>query len=205
VTGKIHRGVIHRDDVVTINGATYKVTLIDVIPNQVEYAKEGANVGLHLSTMNTNLFKRGDVVTAKKFEPAPPKNTFICDVCKKELPIKYRHNGNTCVECAQARKEQDSQPRASAQKDEFCLGTFNFTEEDRQPLKNAARRYMPSALDTIEAQLTLLKTLSLVMEVSVVELKTEFSWKIPDAMPEEIKKERFTSALVAETSSAAFI
>ena len=131
VTGKIHSGVIHRYDVVTINGATYKVILIDVIPNQVEYAKEGANVGLHLSTINTNLFKRGDVVTTKKFEPAPPKYTFICDVCKKELPIKYRHNGNTCVECALARKEQDSQPRASAQKDEFCIGTFNFTEEDR--------------------------------------------------------------------------
>lgn len=108
VTGKIHRGVIHRNDVVTINGATYTVTLIDVIPNQVEYAKEGANVGLHLSTMNSSAFKRGDMVTAKRFETAPTKNTFICDVCKKELPIKYRHNGNTCVECA----EEKSVPAA---------------------------------------------------------------------------------------------
>lgn len=101
VTGKIHRGVIHRDDAVTINGATYTVTLIDVIPNQVEYAKEGANVGLHLSTMNAALFKRGDLVTAKRFEATPQTNTFICDVCKQEFPIKYRHKGNTCVKCAE--------------------------------------------------------------------------------------------------------
>lgn len=196
VTGKIHRGVIHRDDAVTINGATYSVTLIDVIPNQVEYAKEGANVGLHLSTMNAALFKRGDVVTAKRFESTPLKNTFLCNVCKKELPIKYRHSGNTCVKCAEARKEQIAQPRTSVHKNEFCLGTFNFTEEDRQSLKAAALRYMPPVLDTVDAQLALLKTLSLVMEVSVVELKTEFSWKIPEAMPDEMKKERFISALV---------
>ena len=101
--------------------------------------------------------------------------------------------GNTVSRTADEHKTQTSE---SVQKDEFFLGTFNFTEEDRQPLKNAALRYLPTALDTIEAQLSLLKTLSLVMEVSVVELKTEFSWKIPDAMPEEMKKERFTSALI---------
>ena len=196
VTGKIHRGIIHRNDIVTINGSTYTVTLIDVIPNQVEYATAGANVGLHLSTTNASAFKHGDVVTTKRFESTSPKNTFICDVCKKEFSVEHKHSGNTCVKCAEAGKEQLAQSHTSIRKDAFCLGTFNFTEEDRQLLKAAALRYLPPELDTAEAQLHMLKTLSLVMDVSVVELKTEFFWKIPEAMPDEMKKQRFTSAFV---------
>lgn len=66
VTGKIRRGVIHICDTVTINNRNYTVTAIDVIPNQVQYAKEGMHAGLHLSTMDASLFKRGDVVTSKR-------------------------------------------------------------------------------------------------------------------------------------------
>lgn len=64
VTGKIKRGTIHIHDTVTINGKSYTVTLIDVIPNQVEYAEEGMNAGLHLSTSDSDLFMRGDIVFA---------------------------------------------------------------------------------------------------------------------------------------------
>ncbi len=101
VTGKIRRGVIHCNDIVTINNATYKVVLIDVIPNQVEYAKAGTNVGLHLSTMNAGAFSYGDMVTAKRCPAVAQKNTFVCDICRKELSIKYRHHGNTCAKCAE--------------------------------------------------------------------------------------------------------
>lgn len=199
VTGKITNGVIHRNDTVTINNAAYTVTLIDVIPNQVEYAKRGANVGLHLSTMNANLFKRGDVVTSKRFEDTATKsNTFVCDACGKEFPIKYRHSGNVCAECYPAKPipTPKSESAEGMDKEAFHLGTFNFSDEERQKLKVAALRYMPPALDTVESQLSLLKTLSLVMAISIVEMKAEVSWRIPDSMPDELKKERFVSVLI---------
>ena len=93
-------------------------------------------------------------------------------------------------------KDNDQKDQKSDNAHNFCLGTFSFTEEDRQKLKVISLRYMPLDLNTAESQLVLLKTLSLVMDVSVVELKTELSWKIPDEMSDEKKKEHFTRALV---------
>lgn len=79
---------------------------------------------------------------------------------------------------------------------EFNLGHFNFEDADRQKIKTVAIRYMPTELGNVEAQLEILKSLSAVMDIGVTELKTEFSWKIHEGMPDEIKKERFKSALV---------
>lgn len=103
---------------------------------------------------------------------------------------------NLCAERNATKPTTKSKSTKGNIKAEFNLGTFNFSDEDRQKLKTAALRYMPPTLDTVESQLSLLKTLSLVMDVSVVELKTGISWKIPDSMPAELRKERFTTALV---------
>ena len=102
LTGKIRRGVIHRGDTVTVNQASYTVTRIDVIPNQVEYASEGMDAGLLLSTTDTSLFRRGDRVTAKRIAESAPQNTFVCEICKQEKRIKYRHTGYVCTACAEA-------------------------------------------------------------------------------------------------------
>lgn len=82
VTGKIRRGVIHIHDTVTINNRNYTVTAIDVIPNQVAYAKEGAHAGLHLSSMDACLFKRGDVVISKRIPTgaAQPTGELLDDI-----------------------------------------------------------------------------------------------------------------------------
>ncbi|MCH5183146.1 MAG: hypothetical protein J1E00_03140 [Oscillospiraceae bacterium] len=63
VTGRVSQGVIHLRDTVTINGAPYTVTCIDVPPTQEKSAGVGKNVGLRLSTLDAGLFKRGDLVT----------------------------------------------------------------------------------------------------------------------------------------------
>lgn len=63
VTGRISQGVVHLMDTVTVNGAQYAVTLIDTPPTQDRSAGVGQNVGLHLSTRESGLFKRGDLIS----------------------------------------------------------------------------------------------------------------------------------------------
>lgn len=116
ITGQIQNGVIHLHDTVTINDSQYKVVQIDVIRQQVAYAKRGTYVGLHLSAMDANLFKHGDVVTARRAEDSVKKNTFVCAVCKKERPIKYRHIENICADCASSK---NAKPHSSISPDEY--------------------------------------------------------------------------------------
>lgn len=42
------------------------------------------------------------------------KRTFVCNICKKELNIKYRYKDNICVECCE-------KPLRSEQKDSECV------------------------------------------------------------------------------------
>mgnify|MGYP003295929090 CR=1 FL=1 len=68
VTGVISHGTINTDDVITVNGETYTVFMIDAVdpdtntPGNVDSASEGMSVALHLSTMDSSPFAQGDVV-----------------------------------------------------------------------------------------------------------------------------------------------
>lgn len=68
LTGIINQGTINTDDVITVNGETYTVFMIDAVdpdtntPGNVDSASEGMSVALHLSTMDSSLFAQGDVV-----------------------------------------------------------------------------------------------------------------------------------------------
>lgn len=110
VTGTIKKGCIYESDTVLINGCTYTVKRIHVRTNETDHATAGMNVGLLLSTMDAGLFKRGDVVTLKALPENQSKTTFVCDVCEKELPLKYRHKGNTCVTCSESKTVHTTQP-----------------------------------------------------------------------------------------------
>ena len=156
LTGKIKRGVIHRNDIVTVNNTEYTVTLIDAPPNKVEYAKEGANVGIHLSTMEAGLFKHGDVVTSKCFEEKIATNTFICDSCKKEFAIKYRHKGNICVECAKSKKSPDKAAVSpfNIENANQIVQSFGTTVPDEyiKNLKKYAVQFIPGPIDDVSTQ-----------------------------------------------------
>lgn len=125
----------------------------------------------------------------------PRSKMFVCNVCGKSLPTKYLHSGSTCAECHTRYHASKSQSDKDKRKPILPLGSFDFTEDDREKLKDVAIRYMPSTLTTVEAQLSLLRTLSFVMEISSVELKTAILWKIPNEMPDEEKEKRFKFAL----------
>lgn len=107
LTGTIQKGVIHRNDTVMVNQANYTVTRIDVIPNEVDSASAGTNAGLTLNTMDASKFRRGDRITART---CAAQSTFICDVCKKELPIKYRRKSNICADCVASGRKKTASP-----------------------------------------------------------------------------------------------
>lgn len=102
LTGKIEEGTIRLGDVVTISGKEYKVKKIDMMRKSLDYAEKGDNIGLFVDSFEPNNFKRGDII-AKSDKKT--KNTFVCSVCKRELPLKYRHNEIYCSDCAQNKKE----------------------------------------------------------------------------------------------------
>ena len=80
LTGRIKRGVIRRNDVVTVKNAQFVVTLIDVIPNQVEFAEAGMNAGLHLNTFDASFFNAGDVVFAKRTPSETANDEYLDDI-----------------------------------------------------------------------------------------------------------------------------
>lgn len=69
VTGKINKGFIQINDKVKIKGKKYTVIMIDALvktgsktPSQVNCAGEGLEVALHLSTMDSSMISRGNIV-----------------------------------------------------------------------------------------------------------------------------------------------
>ena len=197
--GKISSGVVCFGDIITVNGKEYKVIGIEMFGKLLDSAKEGDYIGLLIETFNPENFKRGDIVSALK-KTEKPQNTFVCKKCKRELNIKYLHKNDTCAECfSTSDNKSNSETVTNIDKPkhkDFNLGYFKFEDNDRQKIKSAAIRYMPAELGNVGTQLEILKSLSAVMDIGVIELKTEFSWKIPENMPDELKKQRFKSALV---------
>ena len=78
------------------------------------------------------------------------------------------------------------------------LGTYSFSDAERQRIKNIAVKYLPEDLGNPTAQRQILNYLSSVMSLTVVEMKTELSWDICEKIPEAHRKDEFDSAL-AET------
>lgn len=120
VTGTIKKGCIYENDTVVINGCSYTVNRIHARINETrihdtDHAAAGTNVGLLLSTMDAKLFHRGDVVTMKALPKNQKKTTFLCDICGKELPVKYQHKGNTCAACSEAKTVRTVQPAPQPQ------------------------------------------------------------------------------------------
>ena len=46
----------------------------------------------------------GQKVITNHSTDTSPNNTFVCDICKKELPKKYLHSYNICADCANTRR-----------------------------------------------------------------------------------------------------
>lgn len=44
-------------------------------------------------------------------------NTFVCEVCKKELPKKYLHSHSVCADCANAKAKSTSLPKSTIKLD----------------------------------------------------------------------------------------
>lgn len=200
LTGKISSGVVCVGDIVTVDSKEYKVIGIEMFRKLLDSAKEGDNIGLLIEAFNPKIFKKGDIVFAAK-KTEKPQNTFVCKKCKRELNIKYLHNNNnTCAECFSANDNKSNSETvtniAEPKHQELNLGCFKFDDAERQNIRAVAIRYMPTELGNIEAQLEIFKSLSAVMNIEVTELKTEFSWRMPENMPDELKEKRFKSALV---------
>lgn len=53
----------------------------------------------YCSECYNKMFANGVLTTENTPSDTPSKNTFVCDICKKDLPIKYRHKDNICVDC----------------------------------------------------------------------------------------------------------
>jgi len=71
---------------------------------------------------------------------APTKETFVCDICKTERPTKYRHNGNTCADCAELGHKPIS-PQSYT--DLICIGSQHISGSNMRILCQTA--YSPSA------------------------------------------------------------
>lgn len=153
VTGTIKRGVIHRNDAVSINDAIYTVTAIDKLPHRIEFAGEGMRVGLHLPTTNLDAFKPGDVVTDFT---GPKRSTFVCDVCKLELPIAYRHAGNTCAECVRTGRAGN---RAAAP------DPHTVPEKYLSDLREYAIRLLPTGTSDVTTQRAMFRMVGAVIPV----------------------------------------
>lgn len=199
LTGRISSGTVCFGDTVIVNDKEYKVIGIEMFRKLVNNAKEGDNIGLLIETFDPQNFKRDDIVSAPK-KISETKDTFVCKKCKRELTLKYLHKNDICAECfdkgVNENNGENVKNSPKLESKDFKLGTFSFEDDDRQKIKAVAIRYMPTDLRMVEAQLELLKSLSCVMNVGVIELKTKLSWKIPEGMPDEMKENRFKSALV---------
>lgn len=77
------------------------------------------------------------------------------------------------------------------------LGTFSFSDADRQKLMALPKKGLPEKSDTADAQHNLLDVLDSVMDTSLVRLKTDHFWNIPDEMSESEKVNRFRGNVCA--------
>ncbi|MBQ9762041.1 MAG: hypothetical protein IJV82_03080 [Oscillospiraceae bacterium] len=105
VEGIISSGLIRTNDKVAVNGKSVSVRGIKVKTGLIEQAKaSNETVALLLDEKDSaDCFKAGGILTTEQCAGTSSNaNTFICDVCRKEFPIKYRHTSNTCVECKEA-------------------------------------------------------------------------------------------------------
>lgn len=64
------------------------------------------------------------------------------------------------------------------------LGTFSFSDEDRQKLMELPKKGLPEKTNTAQAQIALLDVLDSVMDTTVIRLNTTIFWKSPEEMPE---------------------
>lgn len=86
------------------------------------------------------------------------------------------------------------QPGSTPQK--LDLGTFFFTDADRQKLAVLPKKGLPEKTNTPEAQIALLDVLDSVMDTNVTRLKTTIFWSYPDGMPEEEKTKQIRADTV---------
>ncbi len=197
--GIILSGQIKANNEIFANGKSFLVRGLKTKNGVVDLAKASdENVALLLDEkLSADDFKAGDIVTANRSEePSSKSNTFVCDVCGKELNIKYLHTKNTCSNCITSKEKTPPAPSTNNKKAEFCLGSFNFSDNDRQPIKALAIQYLPADYDSADGQLQILEYLSSVMSIDVVKIKTEFSWNALKSASDEMKKEKLTAALV---------
>ena len=123
IDGIVQKGQIFVDEYIVANGKSFKVRGIKTENGISDKATVGtAKVGLLLDeTESADYFKSGDIVTSKRFEDTAPKsNTFVCDVCGKELPVKYRHSGNVCAECYPAKPTHTPKGESTEDNDKTC-------------------------------------------------------------------------------------
>lgn len=72
----------------------------------------------------------------------------------------------------------------------LSLGTFSFSDEDRQKLMELPKKGLPEKTNTTQAQIALLDVLDSVMDTTVIRLNATIFWKSPEEMPEEEKRKR---------------
>lgn len=85
--------------------------------------------------------------------------------------------------------EKSKKVESSTQK--LNLGSYSFTDAQRQKLMSLSKRGLPEKTDNIQAQLTLLDTLDAVMDTSIVRLKTDTFVNTPEGMSDEEKTKYF--------------
>lgn len=90
-----------------------------------------------------------------------------------------------------APEKAPSQPAPEKKTQSLNLGTFAFTDADRQRLAALPTKGLPEKLDNAQAQMALLDALDAVMDTAIVRLKTDEFWNVPEEMPEEKKTNRF--------------
>lgn len=90
---------------------------------------------------------------------------------------------------AQSAPEQKAQPGNTRQK--LDLGTFSFTDAQRQKLAALPTKGLPEKVDTAQTQIALLDALDAVMDTAVIRFKTDDLWRTPEEKPEEEKAKRF--------------
>lgn len=84
---------------------------------------------------------------------------------------------------------EDKKSKDTTQK--LNLGSYSFTDAQRQKLMALSKKGLPEKVDNIQAQLTLLDALDAVMDTSIVRLKTNEFLNTPDGMTEDEKTKFF--------------
>lgn len=152
--------------VVWIN-QTNQLRLFTTVDNELT-VKKYIETMVRRSFGTENAMKLGKPIAAPEKAPTPPR------------PAKASDQANP------PQKPTEKAP----EKPRLNLGTFSFSDADRQKLMALPKKGLPEKLDTAQSHIALLDALDAVMDTTVTRLKTTDFWKFPEGMPEDEKSKR---------------